>query len=187
MKAPVTTRLTRGIWIETGLAALALDGPSALRAEPLARRLGMTKGSFYWHFTDLPTYHTAVLEVWENAAMDRIAVAAQGAQTDTGRLRHFAQTIAGASINSETANDTIDPAVRAWALGHDGAAAAVARLDAARLTRLRDLLARIGVGNQEMARILLGAGLGMAAMTQQNAQQNADAMGTLVDLVLALR
>ncbi|MEH6751885.1 MAG: TetR family transcriptional regulator, partial [Paracoccaceae bacterium] len=35
-----------------GLAALAEAGPVALKAEPMARRLGTTKGSFYWHFAD---------------------------------------------------------------------------------------------------------------------------------------
>ncbi|MFN3661424.1 TetR family transcriptional regulator [Yoonia sp.] len=43
-------------WLMAGFRALASHGPSALRAAALARDLGTTKGSFYWHFKDLPDY-----------------------------------------------------------------------------------------------------------------------------------
>ena len=39
---------------EPVIAALAETGPEALKAEPLAARLGVSKGSFYWHFRDVP-------------------------------------------------------------------------------------------------------------------------------------
>jgi len=44
------TRLGKADWLDAGLAALAAEGPAALRAEALARQLNTTKGSFYWHF-----------------------------------------------------------------------------------------------------------------------------------------
>src|SRR5699024_11445314 len=42
--------LTRADWEQEALALISEKGISALRVEPLARRLGITKGSFYWHF-----------------------------------------------------------------------------------------------------------------------------------------
>jgi len=51
-----STRLTRDIWIDAGLKALVSDGPAALAAEPMARRMKTTKGSFYWHFKDVPAH-----------------------------------------------------------------------------------------------------------------------------------
>ena len=49
-------RLTADDWIEAGFAVLADRGPNALRVDTLCDRLNVTKGSFYWHFTDMPTY-----------------------------------------------------------------------------------------------------------------------------------
>lgn len=48
-------------WIEAALAALADDGEAGIAIEPIARRLGVTKGSFYWHFADREALWTAVL------------------------------------------------------------------------------------------------------------------------------
>ena len=47
-----STRTPRSSWIDAGLRALAAGGPDAVRIEPLARALGVTKGGFYWHFDD---------------------------------------------------------------------------------------------------------------------------------------
>ena len=46
-------RLAVDDWIQAGFALLADGGPNALRIDRLCERLGVTKGSFYWHFTDL--------------------------------------------------------------------------------------------------------------------------------------
>ena len=50
MAAP--TRTPRQRWIEEALRALAAGGPDAVRIEPLAKSLGVTRGGFYWHFED---------------------------------------------------------------------------------------------------------------------------------------
>ena len=57
--------LSRVDWTEAALAALAQEGLGAVAVEPLARRLGTTKGSFYWHFADRADLITATLELWE--------------------------------------------------------------------------------------------------------------------------
>ena len=44
------TRTPRERWIEAGLQALAAGGPDAVRIDPLAKALGVTRGGFYWHF-----------------------------------------------------------------------------------------------------------------------------------------
>ena len=47
-----TTTLSRQAWVQGALAQLARDGIDKVRVAPLARELGVTKGSFYWHFKD---------------------------------------------------------------------------------------------------------------------------------------
>ena len=181
-----SSRLTKAHWIRTGLAALSADGPSALQAEPLARRLGTTKGSFYWHFADLPAFHVAIIAQWEEMAISQVVDALAPEHTDVGKLRRFAQVIADKS-EGDAADTPIEPAIRAWALSHKEAAAAVARVDSKRMSYLAELLTEIGVTNPEMGRIIYGASLGMEALAPTEAAKNAGAMGSLVDLVLALR
>lgn len=57
--------LSKTAWTEAALSALARDGLHGVAVEPLARRLGATKGSFYWHFADRSELIAATLHLWE--------------------------------------------------------------------------------------------------------------------------
>lgn len=59
------TPLTPEHWADAALDALALGGPAAVAIEPLARRLGVTKGSFYHHFQGREQLLAAALARWE--------------------------------------------------------------------------------------------------------------------------
>ena len=61
-------RLNRQHWLDAGLERLASHGPQGLRIMAIAEQLGVTKGSFYWHFDSLQALITAALKRWE--AMD---------------------------------------------------------------------------------------------------------------------
>ena len=172
-------RLHRDDWLHAGLTALQEQGPDALKAEPLARRMGTTKGSFYWHFEDVPDFHRALLTMWEESAQAALSEAQSGSGTATSRLRHAAQSIADQAEG--------DAVIRAWARGHKGADETLKRVDTARLETLHDLLSDVGVSNPEMARIILASGIGMAQLNEGDSDANTQAIGSLVDLVLALR
>lgn len=58
-------RLTRDDWTAAALAVIAEGGLAAVAVEPLAERLGTTKGSFYWHFLNREALLDATLERWE--------------------------------------------------------------------------------------------------------------------------
>lgn len=58
-------RLTADDWAQAALDALGEGGLAAVAVEPLAKRLGATKGSFYWHFKDRAALVDAVLARWE--------------------------------------------------------------------------------------------------------------------------
>lgn len=57
--------LTADAWAEAALEAMASGGLDAVAVEPLARALGVTKGSFYWHFENRDALVRAALELWE--------------------------------------------------------------------------------------------------------------------------
>lgn len=60
-----TPQLTRIAWVREALAVLAESGIEQVRIEPLARRLKVSKGSFYWHFKDRADLLTALVAFWE--------------------------------------------------------------------------------------------------------------------------
>ncbi len=53
-RATANNRLTMDDWIQAGYAILAEEGIKALKIDGLCSRLGVTNGSFYWHFSDMP-------------------------------------------------------------------------------------------------------------------------------------
>lgn len=174
-----STRLNATDWLNAGLDALSELGPQALKAEPLAVRLGVSKGSFYWHFRDVPAYHQALLEAWKEAAITEIDSQVGTASTEVAQLRSLAQAFA--------APDAAEPAMRSWAQSNDEARATIDAVDDARLNRLMSLLSETGIDNPEMARILYASAIGMTTLGNASPADHLSAIGSLVDLVLALR
>src|SRR3546814_12122575 len=64
--------LTADCWAEAALDAIAGGGLDAVAVEPLARRLGVTKGSFYWHFANRDALLRAALQRWGQPETDDI-------------------------------------------------------------------------------------------------------------------
>jgi len=63
-------RLNREDWIHGALELLGIAGVGGVRIVPLARRLGVTSGSFYWHFANRAKLYDALLEYWEREMTD---------------------------------------------------------------------------------------------------------------------
>lgn len=179
-----TTRLSPDSWIQAGFDALIAQGPTALKAEPLARGLKTTKGSFYWHFKDVPAFHDALLARWEEDSRARFETALGSDTAPVQRLRHVAQVVEKEEVSE--AKNALEPAIRAWAHGNEKVSEAVQRVDSLRMEELTRLLAELGLSNPELSRIIYAANLGMAELSGRDGQENDDALGTLVDLVLAL-
>ena len=129
-------RLGPAEWVNAGLKALAKSGFSALKADTLANRLGISRGSFYWHFADVSAFHAAILQHWREIALENIIDEIEGAADD--RLE--------ALLYRAFAGDTgIERAVRAWATADTRARAAVEAVDVERIRYLRKLLIEAGV------------------------------------------
>jgi AcrR family transcriptional regulator len=130
MAAP--TRTPRSRWIEEGLRALAAGGPDAVRIEPLAQALGVTRGGFYWHFADRGALLDEMLDTWERASTDEVLERVEREGGDAGtRLRR-----AGALTFSDWLLP-IDLAVRDWARREPAIAERLRRVDNARMEYLR--------------------------------------------------
>ena len=64
-------RLGREDWIRGALELLSTAGVEQVKIVPLATRLGVTSGSFYWHFANRGQLYDALLEYWEQEMTDK--------------------------------------------------------------------------------------------------------------------
>jgi AcrR family transcriptional regulator len=67
MAVQTRTRLSRQAWVQAALGAIAEGGLAAVAVVPLAKQLGATKGSFYWHFANRQALVEAALADWEQS------------------------------------------------------------------------------------------------------------------------
>jgi len=169
------TRLSPEKWIAAGFDALCADGPASLAAEPMARRLGTTKGSFYWHFKDVPAYHRALVRQWHTLALADVVTRLENTDTPDKGLSAFGHALL---------DNPLEPALRVWAQTDTTVAASIAEVDAERLTYIQHLLNQFGLRNPAFAQSILGALAGLPLL--KSGSESHAAFDALVDTILAL-
>jgi AcrR family transcriptional regulator len=133
------TRTPRTGWIDEGLKRLAAGGPDAVRIEPLAQALGVTKGGFYWHFDDRRALLHEMLETWERVSIDEVIerIEREGGDAAARLERLFRLASSGDDLLQ------IDLAVRDWARRDAAVAERLRRLDNRRMDYLRALFGEL--------------------------------------------
>lgn len=142
----MTDPLSRDRWTDAALAALSSEGLEAVRVEPLARRLRVTKGSFYWHFRDRNDLFAAMLARWEQVATQAIIDEVEALTGPAAaRLSALFELALGAGIME------LEVALRQWARREDRVARALKRVDGRRLGYLQRLFGELGLAPEEAA------------------------------------
>ena len=152
-------QLSASDWLNQGLKTLADQGFTALKAEPLAKAMGVSRGSFYWHFEDVEAFHAEILKYWREIAAERIIDDVEAA---TGNGRSALQVLLHRVFGERRA---LENAVRRWAVIDPAANAAVRAIDKRRLTYVEGHLRRSGISRpvaRARAQILYWAYLGFA-------------------------
>lgn len=93
-KAERTSRLSASDWAVAALDLIAEEGVRAVAVEPLARRLGVTKGSFYWHFPSRDALLQAALERWEQVELDEVFAQLEAIADPRQRMRELFRRVA---------------------------------------------------------------------------------------------
>ena len=154
---PAPTRTPRISWVEEGLRALAAGGPDAVRIEPLAKALGVTKGGFYWHFEDRSALLEEMLDAWERLGVDEVIERIEGEGGDArAKLRRLSEI---ATSDDEVLGIDplkIDLAIRDWARREPAVAERLRGVDNRRMDYMRSLFGELCDGEDEVeARCLL--------------------------------
>jgi AcrR family transcriptional regulator len=144
-KKPTSQKLARKDWIDAALRALASGGVEGVRVEPLAQALGVTKGSFYWHFADRGALLGAVLEAWAARATEQVIDTVER----TGP--HARERVRALMTIVFSADGRLENQVRSWASLDPRAAAALEEIDRKRLGYVVRLLETGGFDPEEAA------------------------------------
>jgi AcrR family transcriptional regulator len=130
--------LTREDWVDAGLKLLSKQGVAAVGAEQLATLLGVTKGSFYWHFHSRDELLEALRTRWAQVCTDSfIASTEASGGTATERLRALLM------LTAEVPK-SLERAIRSWAVTDTATADYVAAIDNRRVAFVRGLLHGMG-------------------------------------------
>ncbi len=134
----MTDQLSADDWLTQGLKVLATRGFTALKAEPLAKAMGVSRGSFYWHFADVAAFHAALLKKWREIAAEQIITGVEASAGDQ-------PAIAVLLRRAFTVRLTLERAVRSWAGSDPAARQAVQAIDRRRLGYVESLLSAEGL------------------------------------------
>ncbi|MFO1401817.1 MAG: TetR/AcrR family transcriptional regulator [Steroidobacteraceae bacterium] len=139
-------RLGRDAWIAAGRRALIAGGVATVRVEPLAAALGVTTGSFYWHFRDRAAWLRALLADWREHNSAALQAAVERHRGDPAAAM---RALVHVWLDEAGYSPAWDAAVRDWARTSRPVATQVRRVDEQRVRLLQRLFRRFGYGAAE--------------------------------------
>ncbi|MEP9400133.1 TetR/AcrR family transcriptional regulator [Mesorhizobium sp. KR2-14] len=134
----MTKRLSPQDWIDFAISALAREGFESLKVDILARQMGVSRGSFYWHFADLADFHVKVIAHWKHLATEAVIA-------DVEQSENSAERLAALLLHAFSRRYGLEIRVRAWADVNVDAAQALDAIDRERTDYIQRLLIDAGV------------------------------------------
>lgn len=178
----MTDQLSAQDWLDQGLKTLATQGFAALKAEPLAKAMGVSRGSFYWHFADIGAFHAAILKAWREIAADAIIASVEAVSAGADPVIVLLQRVYSEKL-------ALERAVRSWATFDATAKAAVQAIDRRRLDYVEGLIRAKGIAAdlaQTRAQILYWAFLGYALSDKPLSKAQREAVVTELARIASL-
>ena len=155
--------LSRTDWVEAALLALEAGGMPAVAVEPTAKRLGATKGSFYWHFKDRADLIDAVVELWERRYVTDAIAQLSMIEPPRARLERLF------TVAVTPGTGRIDVALIEAAKTHPAIAETIRRVEERRVEFLAGIYEQLGMPVDEarqLAVLALLAQVGMAVISE---------------------
>lgn len=179
----MTNRLTKKDWLDFALKELRRNGHNKLTANRLASELGVSRGSFYWHFNDVQDFEKSLLKRWSDLTTDQVIE--QLRPLETPRLRLL--TLVKLTLNAEM---QLERAIRAWATSEKMVAKVVRSVDARRVAYLESILEEMGVASVDIkvrAQMLYWACTGHMMLSERGDRVSLsdDGLNRFVDLLIS--
>lgn len=176
-----SSRMNKADWIEAAMRLLVEGGPEALRVDRLCLALGITKGSFYWHFASRDALIEAMAADWaERRPAAALAEAEQSGTTPAERLDHLAQGFWRDDIVQ------YDAAMRAWGVSEPRIRAAIETTDRQITAYVQSQFEAMGATPAETrarALILFYCSIGISAAPYLLDKTGSDVLGRMNELM----
>jgi len=180
-------QLDKIAWINAGFRALCERGPAGLKAEPLARELGVSKGSFYWHFANLAAFREAMIEHWVALATQGIIEVVEAHSQDPAeRLRHLVH-MATEPPPAAVGGQGAEGAIRCWGRADIAVGERLNAVDTARIDYCEKLFLQLGVKPRDAqirGRLLYAALIGLEALNQAGLVEMREDLQAFLDTLL---
>lgn len=138
-------RLSREDWLEEALKILAQQGNRLMTIEVLCERLGVSRGSFYWHFKDRGEFLVAVIEHWEKQSTLAIRDKVFSLQVSPEeRLLTLLEMI------TTYKHSGFEMPMRRWAMEEPRTRKVLQRIDRTRYEGVRSLFEEMGFSGDEL-------------------------------------
>ncbi|MEQ9544481.1 MAG: TetR/AcrR family transcriptional regulator [Marinobacter sp.] len=148
-KTPEKAQLTRDDWLDAAAGEVAAGGFSHLRVLTLSKKLGVTRGSFYWHFKDHEDLVVSFLDRWRDRRLHELQYwRPQGGDVETELRQILELLLTDASRNIRRLQ--VELAVRDFARRNDYAAELVTQVDEARVRQNCTLFERLSQDPQHI-------------------------------------
>lgn len=145
IKKVTSQRLSRDEWIEKALDVLMTEGGSVLTIDNLVKELGVSRGSFYWHFKDRTDFVRHLVDYWLEIFTKEVTVEiSELKETAEKRLLSLATHIVSDRLTR------YDIAIRAWAAYDPVATRGVKKVDEFRLNYVRSLFSQLGFEGEQL-------------------------------------
>ncbi|MEN7551186.1 TetR/AcrR family transcriptional regulator [Rapidithrix thailandica] len=135
-------RLTKENWLDEGFKILSEFAQNKIRIMYLCERLGVTRGSFYHHFTSIENYIDALLKKWEQENTYSFIEKANEGEAPVEKLSILSQLVL-------QNNHSIEAAIRSWGFYDPIVKSYLERVDQSRLKYLEEILLALGYKKQE--------------------------------------
>jgi AcrR family transcriptional regulator len=136
-------RLSRDDWLDAAFMAVVEGGFDSARVLVLAQRLGVTRGSFYWHFADHAELVTALLQRWQNREIELDKSMQQQSHPDPAVDLENVLEIALAHAGPKLENMVFELAMRALARKDPSVAEILVKVDDARMALFEEKFLRL--------------------------------------------
>ncbi|MER5969410.1 TetR/AcrR family transcriptional regulator [Streptomyces sp. NPDC002055] len=140
-------RLAAQDWIDAALTAIGEGGLRAVAVEPLAKRLGTTKGSFYWHFANRDALIEAALSHWEETNTEHVIAAVEPEPDPQRRLRSLFKAVPAAATSGDPIEVTL-----LTSISHPQVAAVLRRVTERRIAFVTQIFTDLGFPADEAHR-----------------------------------
>ncbi|KQY60155.1 hypothetical protein ASD11_11790 [Aeromicrobium sp. Root495] len=174
-------RLSLDDWTERALALLMDEGVGAVKISRLCRELDVTKGSFYWHFSDLDALQEAVAERWCTQTRELLQqLAGLSDLPPAERLRSMTMRLV------DDRSWSVERALRDWARTDAKVAEVIAESDQFVFGLVRSALEDLGyepATARMRAGLLVYAGIGFAHGQSALPKPSAEDIDDLLDFI----